>query len=115
MFRKLIKKIRKKTPIERLKEIKEKEMIRMKEEKTSGPWRHIEPENLIKEVLELYDLFERRKLKVAKVKLEEVSEKIAKIKDKKVKASNERFVQWIDDRIATGLLSDELEEEREKL
>lgn len=115
MFRKLIKKIRKKTPIERLKEIKEKETTRMKEEKTSGPWRHIEPENLIKEVLELYDLFERRKLKVAKVKLEEVSEKIAKIKDKKVKASNERFVQWIDDRIATGLLSDELEEEREKL
>jgi len=113
-MRESIERIRKKSTLEKLEEIKGKEMKRMKEDKTSGPWLHIEPKHLTEDAQKLFDLFKNGDLEAAQEQLKRVSEEMGKIKDEKVRSSNERFVQWIDDQIGIKILAEKLEEEREK-
>ncbi|MFZ5559734.1 MAG: hypothetical protein ACOZAL_02995 [Patescibacteria group bacterium] len=104
-----------KSVVEKLKEFKEEEMKKMKEDKTyRSPWLHIEPEHLTEDVQDLYAHFDKGEYEPAKGKLEEVSEKIKGIKKEDVKSSNERFVHWIDDQIGEKLANKELKEDKEK-
>jgi hypothetical protein len=104
----ITKKENKKTTLERLKEIKEKEEEAIEEDKLlhARSWEHINPKLLIDQCRELFDLFSRgdyESLSTAKDKLPLIQKEINKIKDKDQKNSNQEFLYWIDDKIARAL------------
>lgn len=104
-----------KSVIERLKEIKEKEEIIKKENPTYGtPWSVINPEKLSQEALELYELYDKGDIKAAEAEISVVRDKLKEIKNKEEKENNEQFINWIDDKIGSKFLGDQLEEDKQK-
>ena len=108
-----------KSAIERLKEIKAKEENIKKEDPTYGtPWSIIDPEKLILEAQEIFDLFEkgesREELLLARERLRTFKDEIERMKNTDTKISNESFLKWIDDKIEGKILSSELKEDQEK-
>lgn len=101
--------------IEELKELKEKEIERMEEDKTYGsPWKNIKPEHLVPEVQEIYDLFRKNQLDVVQEKFQVANTEAEEIKNRERRFSNIEFLHWIDDKINQALSKKTLEEERQK-
>lgn len=113
---KLKKESKEKSAIERLQEIKQKEEQMKKEDPAYGsPWASIDPEKLIQEARDLFDIFDQGDLNVARTEIQVVREKIEKIKNKEARVSNEGFINWIDGEIANKLSGTTLKAEREQL
>ena len=104
-----------KSVVERLKEIKAKEESIKKEDPTYGtPWSIINPEKLIPEAQELFDLFDKDNTDTARAEILMIGERIEKIRDKEQKKINEEFIKWIDDKIEKKFLDKQLEEDKQK-
>ncbi|MBU4285184.1 hypothetical protein KKF60_01330 [Patescibacteria group bacterium] len=97
---------------------KEKEMKAMEEDKLHPrAWEHINPDKLIKECQEVFYLYKNGdsdSLNSAMNKIEAIKIEMEKMKDKKTKDSNERFIQWIDDEVKKALNTALTQEELEK-
>lgn len=82
---------------------KEKEMKAIEEDKLHPRvWEHIDPDKLIGECREIFELYlkgDTDSLNSALNKIEAVKIETEKMKDKKAKDSNERFILWIDDKV----------------
>jgi len=103
-----------KSIIERLEEFKTKKVEAMKEDNVAGPWNLIDTGNLIEESKKLFDIFDGGNIKLAPEEFRVAKEKLEEIKDKKVKSSNEAFLNWIDGEIEAKLLQEQLKEQRER-
>lgn len=104
-----------KSVVGRLKEIKAKEESIKKEDPAYGtPWSIIDPEKLIPEAQELFDLFAKDNIETARAEILMIREKIEKIGNKEQKQSNEEFVNWIDDKIEDRFRDRQLEEDKQK-
>lgn len=102
--------------IERLEELRKKEIERMEQDPTyGGPWKNIQPEHLITEVQELYDSFVKDQLELVQGKFQQANSIIEKMKDGPIKSSNLGFLHWIDDKIDVARSKKALEQGREKL
>ncbi|HUT96269.1 MAG TPA: hypothetical protein VMW82_01750 [Candidatus Paceibacterota bacterium] len=86
---------------------KKKEMKAMEEDNLyPRAWEHINPDKLIKECQEVFNLYKNGdsdSLNSAMNKIEAIKIETGKMKDKKTKDSNERFIQWIDDEVKKAL------------
>lgn len=97
---------------------KEKEMKAIEEDKLHPrAWEHIDSDKLINECQEVFDLYKKGdsdSLNSALNKIEAIKMEMEKMKDKKTKDSNERFIKWIDDRVKEALDTAFTKEELEK-
>lgn len=97
---------------------KEKEMKAIEEDKLHPRvWEHINPDKLIEQCQEVFDLYKKGdsdSLNSASNKIEAIKIEIEKMKDKKIKDSNQRFIQWIDDEVKKALDTAFTKEELEK-
>jgi len=100
--------------LEKLKGIKAKEEKIAKEDKTGTAWSLIDPELLIEDARELFSHYEKGEFDIAQGELKKVLTEIEKIKEEKIKNSNESFVHWIDNKIGDALANKERREEIEK-
>jgi len=81
---------------------------------TPSPLRMVDSEQLIPEAEELFRLFKAGELEAAQVKVQEIKEKIEKIKDSKKRNSNESFVQFFDHEIEKQLENKQTKEFNEQ-
>jgi len=81
----------------------ENEIEKSKDDPNPSPLRMIKVKELISEAEELFSLIEKKEFEAAHAKVDEVKEKIEKMKDSEKKNSNESFVRFFDDKIAKAL------------
>lgn len=103
-----------KSIIEKLNEIRVKEIERAKEDKSLTGWSLISPELLTNGAKELFSHYEKGEFESAQEELKKVLAETKEIKKEKARTSNENFVHWIDDKIGAEITKKELEAEREK-
>lgn len=91
-----------KSPIENLKERQEKDNLIKKEDPLHpAPLHAINLDKLHPALLELYKLYEGGEIDAAKADIQVAGEKIREMQDKKTKENNEKFLNWIDDKIVS--------------
>ena len=110
---KLKKEEEEKSPIEKLKEIKEKDDFIKKEDSLHPtPLHAIDLDNLDPGALELYRLYDEGDIDSARAGIRLIGEKIEKIKDKKKRENNEKLLNYVDNLIGEKFLKEKLEQDQ---
>ena len=103
-----------KSPLEIMEGTKKREEEIAKEDKTGTPWNLINPDLITPENLELFRHFNDGELEIAQEEIKVARVNLDKIKDEKIRRSNEALLRLIDDKISAEIAKRELKEEQEK-
>jgi len=92
-----------KSPLEMMREAKERAERIAKEDKKGSAWNSINPDFISPDNLDLWVHFQKGELEIAQANLDAEKEKLSKIKDEKARQANENLLDFIDNQIIEKL------------